>query len=233
MQGWLEWARGPLFWAAVTFMVLGLVRHAVLTVYDVARTVRRAGDRSMPYRKIAAATVAWLFPLGKLRNRAAFGMTSLVFHVSVIFVPLFLAGHIALWRRGLGWSWPALPHLLADALTVAAVVTAVLLVIQRACARDTRSLSRFQDYFLPLLIAVPFATGFFVMHPQWSPFPYEATLLVHVMSANVLFVLIPLTKLSHSVLLPGTQLVSEVAWHWPPDAGSRVGADLEKEGDPV
>jgi len=233
MESWLDWARGPFFWAALTFMFLGLARHVMLTVNDVVRTARRAGDKNIPYGKIAAATLSWLIPFGKLKDRAFFGVTSLLFHVSIILVPIFLAGHIALWRRGLGISWPAIPHLLADVLTVAAVVTAALLVFQRVIAKDTRALSRFQDYFLPLFIAVPFVSGFLVMHPAWNPIPYQATLLVHVMSANILLILMPLTKLTHSVLLPSTQLVSELAWHWPSDAGSKVGADLGKEGDPV
>jgi hypothetical protein len=94
-------------------------------------------------------------------------------------------------------------------------------------------LSRFQDYALPLVIAVPFATGFLVMHPAINPFAFQATLLVHVMSANVMFVLIPITKLSHAILIPGTQLVSEVAWHWPPDAGSKLAVTLGKENEPI
>jgi hypothetical protein len=53
------------------------------------------------------------------------------------------------------------------------------------------------------------------------------------MSANLLFILIPLTKLSHMVLLPEVQLVSEVAWHWPEDAGSRVAVTLGKEDMPI
>jgi nitrate reductase gamma subunit len=214
-------------------MFLGLARHVFVTVWEVVRTTRRAGDKNIPYRKIAATTLAWLIPLGKLKDRLFFGLTSLVFHIAIILVPIFLPGHIALWTRGLGLSWPAIPNALADVLTIAAVVTAVLLVLQRALARDTRCLSRLQDYLLPLFISVPFASGFLVMHPAWNPFPYEATLLVHVMSANVLFILIPTTKLSHSVLLPSTQLVSEVAWHWPPDAGRKVGVALGKEGESI
>ena len=58
-------------------------------------------------------------------------------------------------------------------------------------------------------------------------------MLVHVLSADILLVLIPMTKLSHSVLLPSTQLISEVAWHWPADAGAKVAIALGKEGDPV
>ena len=53
------------------------------------------------------------------------------------------------------------------------------------------------------------------------------------MSANLLLVLMPLTKLSHAVLLPSVQLVSEVGWHWPADSGSRVARVLHKEEEPV
>lgn len=233
MQSWLEWARGPFFWASLTFMALGLLRHAVLTINEIVRVTRQAGDHNIPYRKIFIATLAWLFPITKLGNRLVFGLTSFIFHVAVILVPLFLAGHAVLWRSGTGLAWPYISNLLADVLTIAAIVTAVLLIVQRVAARPTRALSRAQDYLIPLYILVPFVSGFLVRHPGFNPFSFDPTLLVHVMSANILFILVPLTKLSHMVLLPGTQLVSEVAWHWPKDAGSRVGVALGKEGEAV
>jgi hypothetical protein len=71
------------------------------------------------------------------------------------------------------------------------------------------------------------------MHPGLNPFPYDVTLLAHVMSANFVLILVPITKLSHVVLLPATQLVSELAWHFPPDAGSKVGAALGKEREAI
>ena len=114
-------------------------------------------------------------------------------------------------------------------LTVVAIVAVLALVVERLAAGDSRALSRFQDYALPLVIGVPFASGFLVMHPGCNPFPYEATLLAHVLSANLLLILIPLTKLSHMVLLPAMQLVSELAWHFPPDAGSKVAAALRRK----
>lgn len=195
--------------------------------------VGRAGNKDVAYRQVFAATMKWLFPVGQIRQRFFFSITSLMFHVAIIVVPIFLAGHIALWKSGTGLSWPAISNGLADVLTITAVATAVLLVVQRAAARDSRALSRFNDYALPLLIAVPFVAGFLVMHPTWNPFSYELALLVHIMSANVLLILIPLTKLSHMVLLPATQLVSELGWHFPPDAGRKVAVDLGKEGQPI
>lgn len=233
MESALEWARGPVFVFAFAFMVLGLLRHAALTVWETVRAIHRAGDKDIPYRQILVATLKWLFPVGKLKTRLAFSVTSVLFHVAVIIVPIFLAGHIVLWARGIGISWPAIPNLLADVLTVVAFVTAVVLVIQRATSQATRALSRFQDYAIPLVVAVPFATGFLVMHPGLNPFSYEAMLLAHVMSANLLLVLIPITKLNHMVLILPVQLVSEVAWHWPPDAGSKLAVTLGKENEPI
>jgi nitrate reductase gamma subunit len=233
MESLLEWARGPFFIFAFIFMVLGLLRHIVVTVWEVIRMMRRAGDKVLPYRQIFITTIKWLVPVGKMKGRFLFSITSVIFHISIIIVPIFLGGHILLWARGVGISWPAIPNHVADVFTMIAIITALTLVIQRISAKATRALSRFQDYALPLLVAIPFATGLFVMHPSINPFSYELMLLIHVMSANLIFILIPITKLSHMVLMPGVQLVSEVAWHWPPDAGSKLAVTLGKEKEPV
>ena len=234
MDAWLEWARGPVFLLALSFMALGLLRHVIVTSFEIVKTMRRAGDKTLPWKGILKATGRWLFPVRKIKQQVVFSLTSIAFHVGVILVPLFLAGHIALWARGLGISWlPSLSNGLADILTIVTIVTAVLLVVQRVSARASRQLSRGQDYIIPIVVAVPFASGFLVMHPALNPFAFEPTLFVHVMSANLVLVLMPLTKLSHAVMLPSVQLISEIGWHWPADSGSRVAAALGKEGEPV
>ena len=58
-------------------------------------------------------------------------------------------------------------------------------------------------------------------------------MLIHVMSANLIFVLIPLTKLSHIVLMPAAQVVADVAWRFTPDAGRKIALALGKENEPV
>jgi len=233
MDAWIDFARGPLFLFALTFMVLGMLRHLVLTAFELWRAMRRAGDKHLPKGQIFSATVKWLFPLTKMKNRFFYSLTSVVFHVAILIVPVFLAGHVALWARGTGLSWPAIPNEVADVLTILAVVTAVALVLQRLAAKATRKLSRLQDFLIPLLVALPFVSGLFVMHPAASPFSYKASLLLHVLSAELIFILMPLTKLSHAVLMPSLQLVSEVGWHFPPDAGSRLATSLGKEGESI
>jgi nitrate reductase gamma subunit len=233
MDFWLQWARGPVFWTALTIMLMGLARQLFLTIWGAVRAYQRAGDQTIPIRQVVNATLKWLVPVGRLRNRWLYSLTTFLFHVAVILVPLFLAGHVELWKRGLGLAWPALPNSAATVLTVMAVVAALAVVIQRAISRDARPLSRFQDYALPLLIAAVFASGFLVMHPAWNPFTLEPVLLVHALTADLLLFLVPLTKLSHMILLPFSQLISELAWHFPPDAGSRVAVALGKENEPI
>ena len=233
LEAWTDVLRGPVFRAALTFAVLGLIRHAVITAWEMRRMLARAGDKRMPYRQVLVATAHWLVPVGRAPQRLPYSLTTLAFHVAIIVVPVFLAGHIALVRAGTGWSWPAIGADVADKLTIVAVMTALLLVIQRMGARDTRTLSRLQDYALPLLIALPFTSGFLVAHPAWNPFAFDLTRFVHVASANLVLVLIPITKLSHMVLLPTTQMVSELGWHFPPDAGRLVGVALGRGERPI
>jgi nitrate reductase gamma subunit len=233
MNPWLEWARGPAFIFCFGFMLLGLAWHVGVTAWEIARTLRRAGDPMLPLAAIGRATLKWLLPVDKFKDEAIFTATSVLFHVAILIVPIFLAGHIELWARGIGLSWPAIPNEVADVLTIVGVATAVGLVVLRASARATRALTKPLDYALPLLLALPLATGLMVMHPSLNPFSYDSVLFVHVMSGNLVFLLMPTTKLAHAVLLPGTQLVSEVGWRWPLDSGSKVAAALGKEAEPV
>lgn len=233
MDVWLQLARGPFFWVAFTVMLLGLGRHLALTLHEAARAHRRAGDRTVPGRRVLAETVRWLVPTSRLRNRWPYSATTFLFHVGVILVPLFLAGHVALWKRALGLSWPALPDPVATVLTLVTIAAAVAVVVQRLASGESRVLSRFQDYGLPLLVALVFGAGFMVMHPAWNPFARDPVFLVHVLGGDLLLFLVPFTKLTHIVLLPLTQLVGELAWHFPPEAGRRVGVALGKEGEPI
>jgi nitrate reductase gamma subunit len=233
MEVWLQLAKGPLFWVAFTVMVLGLGRHVVLTVYEAIRAYRRAGDKDIPTARVSRETLEWLVPRSRLRNRWLYSATTFLFHVGVILVPLFLAGHIELWRQAVGFGWPALPNTVATTLTLLTIAAALAVLVQRLASRESRALGRFQDYALPFLLMVVFATGFMVMHPAWNPWGRDPVFLIHVLSGDLALLLVPFTKLSHMVLLPLTQLVGELAWHFPQDAGERVGVTLEKESEPI
>lgn len=236
MELWLEWARGPVFRACLIIMLLGLARVLLLNTLSVAAIIRRArkNDRKVPYRVILKATLKWMLPAKKaVERRAIFSLTSIAFHVAIIVTPIFLGAHILLWDRGLGLSWPSITNAAADILTLIAIITGLLLFIQRLAARDSRAISRLQDYLWPLLVVVPFVSGFLAMHPGINPFGYNGTLFVHVMSGNLILLFIPFSKLSHIALFPTTQIVSELGWFLDPQSGQNVSATLEKENEPI
>jgi nitrate reductase gamma subunit len=160
-------------------------------------------------------------------------VASVVLHLAMIITPIFLGAHILLWRRGLGIGWPALPQAWADALTLAGIAAGLALVSHRATARAIRGLSRPQDYGLPVLVTIILATGYLAQHPARSPVDYDAMMLLHVVSGNLLLIFLPFSKLSHAILFPVTRLTSELGWHLVPGAGQRVAVALHKEDTPI
>ena len=241
MEQWLEWSRGPVFRFAILLMALGIIRILILNILNIRHMLKRAGNKRVAYRYIFRESLRWLFPRGKIaaldRNRgidqAVFTVLSILFHATLIITPLFLADHLRLLEQSIGISWPGLGRGLADGMTLGFMVLALVLLVRRLFTVTGRSLSRAQDYFLLILLFGVFVTGFLASHPACNPMAYNTTLFLHVMAGNLVLVLIPFSKLSHVVLFPFTQLISELGWHLDPDSGRNVGLALGKENEPI
>jgi hypothetical protein len=80
---------------------------------------------------------------------------------------------------------------------------------------------------------VPLLSGYYVAHPAGNPLPFRLTYLIHLLSAELLVVLIPFTKLAHVVLFQFTRISWELGWHFVPGAGEKVRIALGKRGEPV
>lgn len=236
MEHLLQLARGPLFIAAMVLLVAGLVRIVGLDIAGLLILLRRSrrNHRAVPWGAVVRATLKALRPLPRGEHaRGIFSVTSILFHVSIIITPIFLGGHILLWRRGLGVSWPAISNAAADWLSLVAVTSALLLLAMRAGSRAARAISRPQDYLLLIILAAPFLSGLLVSHPHFNPLSHDAAMLVHALSGDLVLMLIPFTKMSHVVRLPVTQLITELGWHLEPGAGERVARALHTEEEPI
>jgi nitrate reductase gamma subunit len=84
-----------------------------------------------------------------------------------------------------------------------------------------------------LLLLIPFVSGFVCAHLQASPVIYQLFMLLHVLSADLIFILMPFTKIAHCVLMPLSQVICTLAWKFPPDTDEAVCITLNKKGDPV
>jgi hypothetical protein len=230
---WIELARGPLFRIALAALLIGLAYRLGSAASQVILAWRRAGDRQLPLRSVVTATLSWLLPVRLLRQRPLYGIASLLFHVSIIALPLFLAGHVVLVQPSLPFAWPRLPGGVADTLSVVAFLALGAVLVGRLAVRTARVLTRFQDVAVLALLLFLVGFGFLAAHPALSPFPARTMLLLHILAGDLALALTPVTKIAHCIVYPFTQLIFELAWHFPADSGRHVVTALGKEGEPV
>jgi nitrate reductase gamma subunit len=234
MESFVSLLRGPVLLLAFAVFLLGAARLLVLAVVELVRAYRKAGDQVVPWGFLFRRSLGWIFPVNALRGtRTFYTLASLVFHVGMLVVPLFLAGHVALVAKGLGLAWPALPPPAADVLTLAALAALFFLMLARLLDRASRTLSDFQDWALLALCVAAFLSGYAVAHPAGNPLPFTLTYALHLASAELLLILIPFSKLAHAALFPLTRITWEMGWHFVPRSGERVRIALGKEGEPV
>jgi nitrate reductase gamma subunit len=222
---WIDFAKGPLFAMTFMIMVLGLARHFVIQIYELLSGKGRRLTAA-PWRKILKDAAGWVIPVKQImKGTPFFSSVSYLFHIGVIVVPVFLADHIALWEKTLGFNLPSLSAGWADFLSLFTVACVLILLGFRIFGGRQRSMSRQTDYVLLLLILLPFATGFLALHPGVNPVPWKTMMLVHLLSAELLFVVIPFTKLAHIVLFAFDRL-SAVHWQLRPGAGDKIAKAL-------
>lgn len=225
---WLEVARGPLFTATFLIMLLGLSRHVILQVSNlILRKGRRLGN--VAWNKVVEDTLTWAFPVRHLiPGTVVFSTVSFLFHIGVIVVPLFLADHVLLWEDFLGIGLPTIGQGLADCLALLTIGCVAILFALRVFMRRMRAMSRMSDYLLLVLVVLPFVTGFAGSHPQINPLPWKTVMLIHFLSADTLFLVIPFSKLAHIVLFPFDR-ISVLHWQLRPGAGDKVAQALYGE----
>ncbi|MFH1892256.1 MAG: hypothetical protein ABIK83_06185 [Candidatus Zixiibacteriota bacterium] len=234
MEALLDFARGPLFRLSFAVMALGLLRILILDIYGAIEAYRRAGDKTMPWNLVMRRSAQWLLPINRVfKNRPAYSLISILFHIGLLLVPIFLFAHIQLWHKVIGISWLSLPKVVADYLTILTIICAVALLIGRVFNHSSSFLSRKQDYLWPLLLSIPFATGYICANVGVSPSVYQLSMMAHVLSGEIAFILIPFTKIAHCVLMPFSQLISTLAWKFPPGTDEDVATTMNKKGAPV
>ncbi len=228
MEQWIDFAKGPLFAFSFLIMVLGLGRLVIVQVYTL---ILQKGRRlkNVPWRKIVSDARSWIVPVRHLiPGTRFFSIVSYLFHLGILAVPILLADHIVLWERLFGIDLPTMSRTIADILTLFTAVCVTLLFGCRLFIPRLRSMSQFMDYVLLVMIFLPFASGYLATHPTVNPFPWDAMMLIHLLSAEALFLLVPFTKLSHIVLFFFDR-ISQLHWQLRPGAGDKVAEALYGE----
>jgi len=198
-----SFVEGPLLWIAVlTFIIGSLVRAALFL--SASRKTDKIIYQHFSWKYVLATLGRWLLPINKdVVKNPIFTSLAYIFHICLIVVPIWLAGHISLWEESrFEWSWTPIPDGLADWMTLIFLAIALFFLLRRIISADIRLISTFSDYFLLIVAALPFMTGFFFTHGTLDSIGFlgDNMQLIHMLSGELMLILIPFTKLSHYIL---------------------------------
>jgi nitrate reductase gamma subunit len=121
---------------------------------------------------------------------------TVVFHLLLFIIPIFLLAHNELFRGAVGFSLPSLPEHLADALTIVLMMCGGFFLLRRVFIRRVRAITTLWDYLVLIVTLTPFVSGFVAFH-QWGD--YQTVIIVHIVSGELALILIPFTKLNHMI----------------------------------
>jgi hypothetical protein len=189
----LNWARGPGLTYATVFMFLGLTLR-VLEVLSLGRPRELAELRSSGTEEGMKTILKRSLP--EVKNWK-YITASYIFHVGLLIVVFFFIPHTQLFRDIFGVFWGGWPNYIIDFFTVLSLAALLYTLVQRFTDPARRILARASDHLVWLVTFLPFLTGYMAFHRLG--FDYTLMLALHILSVEVLMVLLPLTKLTHSV----------------------------------
>lgn len=199
MQSFLA---GPGLVISLLVFALGMAWRIVWYIRGLDWRLERVAYRPQFKRGIkgaASSVLRWLLPFGTFgwRSKPFFTLFTFLFHIGVVLVPLFLAGHAVIIRSTFGVRWPSMPQALADVLVLLAVIGLVFLILRRLTLPEVRILTSREDWIVLALAGVPLVTGFFAAAHLGG---YDFWLTLHMLSGQIMLIAAPFTKLSHIVL---------------------------------
>jgi nitrate reductase gamma subunit len=207
----LDWARGPLLYAALTVFVLGVAwRLFALSRLPATPSVAPARTKFSRADALGAALTR-MWPRKGMRNSATLvTFNPYVFHIGLALVVFGYAPHIAFIRRLTGLGWPALPDAVMYIAAAATIVSLLMALMFRLTDPVLRKISRADDMVTWLVTMLPLVTGMAVIAAPSAGILAETTVLyrnplaIHLISLEVLLVWFPFGKLMHAFLfLPG------------------------------
>ena len=194
---------GPLLWIAFLTFFIGSILRAALFL-SVSRKRDKIIYQYFSWKYVLATFGRWLLPLNKdVVKNPIFTILGYMFHICLIVVPIWFSGHISLWEESrFEWSWTPIPDGLADWMTLIFLAIALFFLLRRIISADIRLLSTFSDYLLIVVVALPFITGYFLTHGTVDNIGFwgDNIQVIHMLSGELMLILIPFTKLSHFVL---------------------------------
>jgi nitrate reductase gamma subunit len=207
----LDWARGPLLYAALGVFVTGVSWRLLALARRPAVRPVAPPRRNFTRANALAAALARLWPREGFRaGSRLMAFNAHVFHAGLALVFFGYAPHIAFIHRHTGLRWPALPDAVMYLAAAATIVCLLVALLARLTDPVLRAISRADDLLAWLLTLLPLMTGMAVLGEPSSALlahdqvAYRGPLAIHLISLELLLAWFPFGKLMHAFLfLPG------------------------------
>jgi nitrate reductase gamma subunit len=190
-----NFVRGPLVWIAFAVFIGG-------SIYRIREVVLMAKKEKvvlpyMSFKYTLRSLLHWLIPFASTnwRRRWVMATVTFLFHICLVFTPIFLLTHNILWHESWGISWWTLSESLADIMTLIVIFCCVFFFLRRIFAPEVRFVTFADDYIILAVAFLPFLTGFLAYH-QWL-LPHKTMVILHMLFGEIMLIAIPFSRLSH------------------------------------
>jgi hypothetical protein len=183
LTGPVMWVTFLLFAGGMIFKTITLVRLA-----SVCRPGTAFINPNARFPRVYKSSLVGRYPVTTL--------ISVVFHLILVLLPLFIEGHNIVLDTFLGISLPTLSRHFADNLTVVFLLSGFYFLFRRMFSKRVRAVSFFSDYLIIIMVVLPFLTGFIAYHRL---LPYDVVLNTHIITGQLMLVAIPYTRLVHMI----------------------------------
>lgn len=194
---------GPLAWIAF-IVFFGGTGWRFYSLYTLAKRKDGVVFQYMDFKFAMRSIVHWLTPFGSrnMRINPAMTIVTFAFHICLFLAPLFVFAHIVLWKENWNISWLTLSDPVADTMTLIVIFSCCFFGARRLLLPEVKYLTTFVDILILIIVAAPFVTGYWAYH-QWAGHPTMT--IVHIVSGELMLMVIPFTKLFHMILFPFTR----------------------------
>ncbi len=176
---------------AFLVLILGVSLRFVFFFFAVGQCSLHAKYR---WRTLLANLGRAVVPLHMtFSKKTLYAIMRYVFHTCVIVVPIWYSGHIYLWEAyGFDWYWAPLPDVWSDRLTIAVLAFAGYFFVRRIIVLKIQHTSSISDFFIVIITALPFLTGYVFTSGTLDSIPFFDNHLqnIHILTAEVMMVMV-------------------------------------------
>ena len=192
----LLWVKGTGFTLAIAIFVAGVVLR-LFEVWSLGRKSNLAEAKGNASSSGVRTIFKRFAPDKGIWDHSSFIIVvAWLFHVGLFIVVFLFTPHILLIESIIGISWPGLPTPVVDAFSVITLVALLAALFHRITHPVKKYLSTKEDYLVWVVTFLPVLTGYLAFHHL--VFAPDMLLALHILSVEILLVLLPFTKLTHA-----------------------------------